>query len=121
MKTPINAQNNESFLLVKIQFNYNTPHCAIHIHAKPLSKYPRNVWGLINYLLTLRGVLHTKPKPKRIAIPTLRYSIKHHVLIHFGLRYQKGIARDHKDGVKLITPFKVSQKCFGVNHIYFDN
>ncbi len=28
-------------------------------------------------------------------------SVKHHVLIHFGLCYQKGIIHDQKDGVKL--------------------
>jgi hypothetical protein len=31
---------------------------------------------------------------KGIAIPALGYFIKHHVLIHLGLRYQKGIAHD---------------------------
>jgi hypothetical protein len=36
----------------------------------------------------------TKPKPKWIAIPVLKYFVKHHVLIHFGLCYQKGIVHD---------------------------
>jgi hypothetical protein len=38
---------------------------------------------------------------KDIVIPILGYSVKHHVLIHFGLRYQKGITHDQKDGMKL--------------------
>jgi hypothetical protein len=38
---------------------------------------------------------------KGIIIPILGYFVKHHVLIHFGLRYQKGIAHGQKDGVKL--------------------
>jgi hypothetical protein len=41
---------------------------------------------------------------KGIVILTLGYSIKHHVLIHFGLRYDKGIVHDQKDGMKLQYP-----------------
>ncbi len=48
----------------------------------------------------------TKPKPKWIAIPILGYSIKHHVVIHFCLHHQKGIAHDPKDRVKLHYPFQ---------------
>ncbi len=43
---------------------------------------------------------------KGIAIPALGYFIKHHVLIHLGLRYQKGIAHDQKDGMKLQYPYQ---------------
>jgi hypothetical protein len=42
---------------------------------------------------------------KSIVILILRYFIKDHVLIHFGLCYQKHIDHDHKDGVKLHYPF----------------
>jgi len=38
---------------------------------------------------------------KGIAIFVLGYYVKHHVLIHFGLCYQKGIVYDQNDGVKL--------------------
>jgi L-asparagine transporter-like permease len=38
---------------------------------------------------------------KVITIFVLGYFGKHHVLIHFGLRYHKGITHDQKDGVKL--------------------
>jgi hypothetical protein len=53
-----------SFLLVKIQFNYYTPHCVIRKHAIPPSRYLRNDLGPITYHLILQGVLHNQTKTK---------------------------------------------------------
>jgi hypothetical protein len=51
-------------------------------------------WGNQLLLDTMKGIV----------IHVLGYFVIHHVMIHFGLRYQKGIARGHKDGVKLQYP-----------------
>jgi len=51
-----------SFLLVKIQFNYNTPHYVIQKNAIPILGYPRNALGSINYHLILQGVLNNQTK-----------------------------------------------------------
>jgi hypothetical protein len=59
---------------------------------------------------------------KSIVILILGYSIKHHVLIHFGLCYEKGIVHDKKDGMKLQYPsYGIPKLSSGFNHISFDN
>jgi hypothetical protein len=37
------------------------------------------------------------PKPRGKTIPSLKYSIKHHGLNHFGLAIKRGIGHDLKD------------------------
>jgi len=61
-------------------------------------------WGQSTIIRHYERHYITKPKCKWIVIPVLGYSIKHHVLIHFGLHYQKGIIHDQKDGMKLQYP-----------------
>jgi hypothetical protein len=51
-------------------------------------------WGNQLLLDTMKGIV----------VLISGYFIKHHVLIHFGLRYQKGIDHDQKDGMKLHYP-----------------
>jgi hypothetical protein len=96
LKTPSNTQNNENLLLVYVHFKCDTPHCIIKKRATrtPSQVSKKCFWGNQLSLDIMKGII----------IPILGYFIKHHVLIHFGLRYQKGIVHDQKDGIKLQNP-----------------
>ncbi len=46
----------------------------------------------------------TLSKPKGKAIPSFKYSIKHHGQNHFGLHYLRSIPHDQKDEMNLQYP-----------------
>jgi hypothetical protein len=56
----------------------------------PLSKYPKNAFGSITYLLTCEGVMHSPTKTYKDFNTLIALHCKHYGLNNFGLSYQKG-------------------------------
>jgi hypothetical protein len=90
-KTPSNAQNNESFLLINLILLQYPALCNPKTYNTPFRVFKKCFGTNQLWLDTM----------KDIVILVLGYSIKHHVLIHVGLHYQKAFVHDQKDGVKL--------------------
>ncbi len=104
--------------IMKVFCLYTSNSIAIpHIASSKNVQYPFS--GIQEMLLGNQLLLDIM---KGIIIPILGYSIKHHILIHFGICYEKGITHDQKDGVKLQHPsYNIPKSLSGFNHVSFDN